>query len=138
MTVVWGEINAVTLGALVAQFITLIVFLTRTSDRAISALEKAKKALELLDKLDSRMTLLESMQRQIEDARDCAEKCKTQITVLQEAFALYREMIAREYITSEMLTRAETRIGTQIAELGKHIEWMIQNRGPVHASSNDK
>jgi len=96
------------------------------------ALDKSRKALEEIQVHGEALVRVEAMKKEIDEADACAKACKQQIMILNEAFSLYREMIAREYITNAALERSEARLGKSIAELGINIERLIRNRGPVH------
>lgn len=131
LNIVWGEVNVITLIAFLVQLTTIIVFLVRASDRAIMALDKARRALDQNAEQDEAIARLESMQREIKEAHECAKSCKDQITILNSTFALYRETVAREYINRESLKDSEAKIERSITAMGHHLEWVIQNRGPV-------
>jgi hypothetical protein len=90
MTFNW-DINALGILAIIAQFVALVIFWVRTSDRATQAEKKADEA-------------------------------RTSITLLGAAFAAYREQVAREYISREMLRDFEARVGDGFRDIKKLIE----------------
>jgi hypothetical protein len=130
MNVVW-EINAISLIAIIAHFAGVVVFIVRASDRAITADKKAEKALETSQANERRLIELSNTERVGADAMKCAHECKEKITILNGAFAAYRESVAQSYVSRDDLRDFEARFEKSIDKLGEHIDRAIDQRGPV-------
>lgn len=125
MTVVIGEVNIISilsfLLALVGQTVWVISYLNRLSDRSIRADELARKADERSMRNEQRIGELVGIKEDVSEAHNCAKQCKEKIDIFSAAFGLFKEMVAREYITKGDLTNFESRQDRRLERLGdKH------------------
>jgi len=99
-------------------------------------------------RLASRITLAESTARAAkEEAESAAKAAKEEverlagaikeandkIAILQAAFALYSEQIAREYIHREMMREVEDRLTAAIERLGDRLDRVLERSGHLSA-----
>jgi hypothetical protein len=104
--ITWSA-SAVALGAISA----IIGFWTRYSDRLTKADTKAIAAREAA-----------------EDAKKEAKTAQDRITLLDQAFALYRERVAHDYTHKETLREVEGRLAEAIDRLGDRFDRALEQR----------
>ena len=104
--VTWGA--AVTA---IASVSAIIGFWTRYSDRLTKADAKAAAAKEAA-----------------EEAKKEAKAAHDRITLLDQAFALYRERVAHDYTHKETLREVEVRLTDAIDRLGDRFDRAIEHR----------
>lgn len=97
MTVDW-QINGTLIILLLAHLVGVVVFLTRAADRAMRAEEAAQSMGTRLKQVEERIAL--------ETA----------------ALALFREQVAREYVSREAMRELEERVVKAIDRVGDRID----------------
>ncbi|WP_316184757.1 hypothetical protein [Bradyrhizobium sp. SZCCHNRI1003] len=102
----WGAMLAA-LGALG----TILGFWTRYSDRITKAESRAQIA-----------------EHAAEEAKKKADAAQDRITLLDQAFALYRERVAYEYTSRETLREVENRLADAIDKLGDRFDRALEQR----------
>lgn len=131
MNVVWGEVNIVSIITLMSQFIVLVVFITRASDRSIRAEKAAEAAQKTANEAKIKAQEVDEMRTLIREAQKCADQCRDSITLLNGGFAAYRESVAMNYVSREVLREEGRDIEKKIDDLGRYIEKLIDARGPI-------
>jgi biopolymer transport protein ExbB/TolQ len=104
--ITWGAL-ATALGSTSA----IIGFWTRYSDRLTKADTKAVAAKEAA-----------------EDAKKDAKAAQDRVSLLDQAFGLYRERVALEYTSTKTLQAVETRLTDAIERLGDRFDRAIEHR----------
>jgi biopolymer transport protein ExbB/TolQ len=104
--VTWGAAIAA-LGSVSA----IIGFWTRYSDRLTKADAKAVAAREAAD-----------------EAKKEAKAAQDRISILDQAFALYRERVALEYTSTKTLREVEARLTDAIDRLGDRFDRALEHR----------
>jgi len=107
MTISW-DFNATTLLAFgvqaVTQAVLLIIFLVRTDFRVKSAREVA------------------------DSAKKSADEAHNKIAMQDSAHALFREQVAREYVSREALREMEDRLAGSIKEIRERLDRVLDHR----------
>jgi hypothetical protein len=135
INIVWGELNIFSIITLLGQFVVLIVFISRAAERAARAVVLSEKNRVAIEELQRRKAVTDAeataMRSAIKDASDCAKACKDQVHILEAAFQVHRENVAKFYVTDEDLQRAEERIIRGQESLKEFMRELIANRRPV-------
>jgi hypothetical protein len=106
--------DVITWGAMataVGSVIAIVGFWTRYSDRLTKADAKAVAAKEAA-----------------EDAKRDAKAAQDRVSLLDQAFGLYRERVALEYTSTKTLQAVETRLTDAIERLGDRFDRAIEHR----------
>ena len=104
--ITWGALLTA-LGSVSA----IIGFWTRCSDRLTKADAKAVAAREVA-----------------EDAKKEAKAAQDRVSILDQAFALYRERVAQDYTSRKTLTEVENRLAAAIDRLGDRFDHAFEQR----------
>lgn len=103
MTFSW-DFNTATLLAIVTQAVLVTIFLVRGDARSRSAKDLAK------------------------EAKVRADEAHNKIAVQESAQALFREQVAREYVSREALREMEERLGNSIDGIRERLDRVLDHR----------
>jgi len=81
---------------------------------------------DLSGRLARAESIAEEAQKRGDEAHKLSEQLHAQLFALNGSFALYREAVAKDYLTRDSLRETETRLTTAIERLGVRIDRALE------------